>query len=277
MLQEVSSDNLFFAPFENEFENGPAVDFDLRKPQISLEEEITFLRSRVAKRPSDVAEIIREIFEINERIIIYSPIYELTYQNIKNGKQVTALINGISGDVTLGKFEAKFSKKLAGNSSVTSRENLPAIETQFFRGEPEQSRSLDDTYVSNPTIKDRSENATVERGTNISSNSYESKDASWRNTENAAHSAVDFMKRLGYEHCQFPTKVYLDGENNVVELSLQKGTARVQINTKTGEVKEYEVQEAEVQQGFFTAKRKALLFVSSIIAVAAVLKLMNIF
>src|SRR5690606_8643578 len=86
MLQEVSPDNLFFAPFEGDLENGPAIDFDLRKPQISLEEEITFLRSRVAKRPPDVAEIIREIFEINERTIIYSPVYELTYKNIKNGK-----------------------------------------------------------------------------------------------------------------------------------------------------------------------------------------------
>jgi hypothetical protein len=271
MMREVSPENLLFAPFEWELENQPRVDYDLRKPKISLEEEITLLRSRIAKRPSDVAEIIREIFEINERIIIYSPIYELTYQNIKNGKQVTALINGISGDVTLGKFEVKASKKLAGDSSETSHENLPAINTQLFRGEPEQSQSLDDSYVSNSTIKDRSENVIVERGTN------ESKDTSWLHAENAAHSAVDFMKRLGYEQGQFPTKVYLDGENNVVELSLQKGTARIQINTKTGEVKEYEVQEAEIQQGFFTAKRKGLLFVSLIIAIAAVLKLINIF
>lgn len=277
MMREVSSEKVLFAPFECELENQPRVDYDLRKPKISLEEEIELLRSRIAKRPSDVAEIIREIFEINERIIIYSPIYELTYQNIKNGKQVTALINGISGDVTLGKFETQASKKLAGNSLETSHENLPAIKTQFFRGEPEQSQSLDDTSISNLTIKDRSENAIVERGTDISSNSYESKDASWFNAENAAHSAVDFMKRLGYEQGQFPTKVFLDGENNVVELSLQKGTARVQINTKTGEVKEYEVQEAEMKQGFFTTKRKVLLFVSSIVAVATVLKLMNIF
>jgi len=277
MMLEVSPENLFFAPFEYELENQPRVDYDLRKPKISLEEEIALLRSRIAKRPSDVAEIVREIFEINERIIIYSPIYEVTYQNIKNGKHVTALINGISGDVTLGKFEMKASKKLAGDSLETSHENLPAIKAQFFRGEPEQSQSLDDSYVSNSTIKDRSENAIVERGTNISSNSYELKDASWLNAENAAHLAVDFMKRLGYEQGQFPTKVSLDGENNVVELSLQKGTARVQVNTKTGEVKEYEVQEVEMQQGFFTAKRKILLFVSSIIAVAAVLKLMNIF
>ena len=277
MMLEVSPENLFFAPFEYELENQPRVDYDLRKPKISLEEEIALLRSRIAKRPSDVAEIVREIFEINERIIIYSPIYEVTYQNIKNGKHVTALINGISGDVTLGKFEMKASKKLAGDSLETSHENLPAIKAQFFRGEPEQLQSPDDSYVSNSTIKDRSENAIVERGTNISSNSYELKDASWLNAENAAHLAVDFMKRLGYEQGQFPTKVSLDGENNVVELSLQKGTARVQVNTKTGEVKEYEVQEVEMQQGFFTAKRKILLFVSSIIAVAAVLKLMNIF
>jgi hypothetical protein len=277
MMREVSSEKVLFAPFECELENQPRVDYDLRKPKISLEEEIELLRSRIAKRPSDVAEIIREIFEINERIIIYSPIYELTYQNIKNGKQVTALINGISGDVTLGKFETQASKKLAGNSLETSNENLPAVKTQFFRSEPEQSQSLDDTSISNLTIKDRSENAIVERGTDISSNSYESKDASWFNAENAAHSAVDFMKRLGYEQGQFPTKVFLDGENNVVELSLQKGTARVQINTKTGEVKEYEVQEAEMKQGFFTTKRKVLLFVSSIVAVATVLKLMNIF
>jgi hypothetical protein len=144
MLQEVSSDNLFFAPFENEFENQPAVDFDLRKLQIFLEEEITFPRSRVAKRPADVAEIIREFFEINERAIIYSPVYELTYKNIKNGKNVTALINGVTGGVILCKFDVKSSKKL-GEPLVS--ENLPVIQKRFFRVETEQSQACDDAYV----------------------------------------------------------------------------------------------------------------------------------
>ncbi len=277
MMREVSPTNLLFAPFECELENQPKVDYDLRKPKMSIEDEIAFLRSRVAKRPPDVAEIIREIFEINERIIIYNPIYELTYKNVRNGKQVTALINGISGEVILGKFEAKAFKKAAGNSLEGSHESLPTIATQFLRGEPEQPRLLGDAYVTASPIKDGSENAVVERGPNMPSNSYESKNASQFNVENAAHLAVNFMKRLGYEQDQFPTKVYLDGENDVVELSLQKGTARVQIDTKTREVKEYEVQEEAAQQGFFTAKRMALLFLPLIAAIAVVLKLINIF
>jgi len=277
MMREVSPENLLFAPFECELENQPEVDFDLRKTNISLEEEIAFLRSRIAKRPSDVAEIIREIFEINERMIIYSPIYELTYKNIKNGKHVTALINGITGELILRKFDMRASKKLAGDSLEASHENLPTRKIQFLRGEPQQSRSLDDSYVSNSTMKDRSENSIVERGSNITSNLDHSKDTSQLNAENATYLAVDFLKRLGYKRGQFPAKVYLDDEINVVELSLQKGTARVQIDTKTREVKEYEIQEAEVQQGFFTSKRKVLLFLSSIVTVAVVLKLMNIF
>ena len=111
MLEDVSPNKLFFAPFEKESENQLPIDFNLRKPQISLEEEITILRSRIAKRPPNIAEIIREIFEIDERTLIYSPVYELVYKNLKSGKKVTALINGISGTVVLNKFCMKIRKK----------------------------------------------------------------------------------------------------------------------------------------------------------------------
>jgi len=179
--------------------------------------------------------------------------------------------------VTIEKLEREASKKPAGDSSEVFHERLPTV-TQFFRDELEQPQSLDGTYVTASPIKNQSENAIVDMGANIPSNSVQSKDTSQFNVENAAHLAADLMKRLGYEQSQFPTKVYLDGENNVVELSLQNGTARVQIDTKTREVKEYEVQETEMQQGFFTAKRKAvLLFLFSISAVIVVLKLLNIF
>jgi len=275
MLQEVSSDNLFFAPFENEFENGSAVDFDLRKPQISLEEEITFLRSRVAKRPSDVAEIIREIFEINERTVIYSPVYELTYKNIKNGKNVTALINGITGGVILGKFDIKSSKKL-GAPLVS--ENLPVIQKRFFRVETEQSHARDSAYVSISPDKNPTGNLIVEEKVNaIAANSSQPKGAFQFNAENVTHVATDFMTRLGYKQNNFPTKMYLDGETDVVELQLQEGTARVQIDPKTREVKGYEIQEETAEEGFFASKRKILLVLSSIAAVVVVLKLANIF
>jgi hypothetical protein len=277
MLQEVSPDNLFFAPSENDLENRPDVDFDLRKPQISLEEEITFLRSRVAKRPPDVAEIIREIFEINERTIIYSPVYELTYKNIKNGKTVTALINGVSGGVILGKFDVKASKKL-GDPLEDSPENLSVIKTRFFRAEPEQTQARDDSYVSNSTNKSPTGNLIVEEKVNdIAVNSRQLEDTLRFNAENTTSVAANFMTRLGYKQGQFPTKLYVDGETDVVELKLQQGTARVQIDTKTKEVKEYEIQEGESRLGFLASKKKLLLFLSSIITIVVVLKLMNIF
>jgi hypothetical protein len=279
MLQEVSPDNLFFAPFESELENRPDVDFDLRKPHISLEEEIAVLRSRIAKRPSDVAEIVREMFEINERTIIYSPVYELTYKNLKTGKNVTALTNGITGRVILGKFDTKTSKKLG---SVKASENLPAIQPQFLRPEPEppqQPQVHDDDYVSNSTDEIPTEKLVIgERVNNVAPVMHQAKGVFRSNAENTTHVATNFMTRLGYKQGQFPTKLYADGETNVVELQLQRGTARVQIDTKTKEVKGYEIQEAEAEQGFFTSKRKLLLLLmSSIVAVAVILKLINVF
>ncbi|MBT0159851.1 hypothetical protein G4O51_07685 [Candidatus Bathyarchaeota archaeon A05DMB-2] len=278
ILQEVSPDKLFFAPFESEPENKP-VDFDLRKPQISLEEEINFLRLRIAKRPSDVAEIVRENFEINERMIIYNPVYELTYKNIKDGKRVTALINGITGEVTVIKFDVQPFKDFE-NSLDTSA--LATAQAQFFRTDAEQPQVHDETYISNLASKASTENLLVkEKANNIAPNPPNPRpleEIFQFKAENVTHLATDFVTRLGYKQGHFPTRLYAEGENDVVEIKLQQGTARVQIDTKTKEVKEYEIQEEENKQGFFTAKRKGMLFlISSISTIAVVLKLLNIF
>jgi hypothetical protein len=274
LLQKVSAENLFFAPSENDLENGEG-DFDLRKPKISLDEEIAFLRSKIAKRPADVGEIVREKFEINERTIIYSPVYELTYKNMKNGEKVTVLINGVSGGVTVGKFD-RVSGKL-GDSLGFSPANLVATQTGFFRAEPEQM-PVREVYVSNATSNNLAENLVVqERMDNTVVNMPQQKRNFQFNAENMTRVATDFMARLGYTQNRFPTKLYLEGENNVVELQLHEGTARVQIDPKTGEVKTYEILEANEEEGFFTSKRKWLFVLSSIAVVAAALKLFNVF
>jgi hypothetical protein len=283
LLQEVPPERLFFAPFESELENGEVECFDLRKPHITLGEEIAVIRSRVARRPSDVAEIIREIFEITERAIIYSPVYELTYKNLKNGKNVTALINGITGEVMLGKFSSKTSRKLGSFEASVS---LPAIQSQFLRAAPEppqQPRHMEisgDAYASNSAPSVPAERLVV--GDRVSAAAPAMQPAAAggfrSNAENTTQLATDFMARLGYRQGQFPTKLYADGETNVVELQLQQGTARVQIDPRTKEVKAYEIQEAEEQEGFFTSKRKLLLSMSSIVAaIAVILKLINVF
>jgi hypothetical protein len=94
--------------------------------------------------------------------------------------------------------------------------------------------------------------------------------------ENATALTTDFLKRLGYKGGWLPMKVSLDGELFVVEMMLQKLTAKVQINSKTKEIKEYELQQGEA--GSSGSKSKKLILLVAIVAVAVVAtKLMGIF
>lgn len=80
--------------------------------------------------------------------------------------------------------------------------------------------------------------------------------------ENATAMTVDFLKRLGYKGSWLPLKVSLDGELYVVEMILQKLTAKVQINSTTKEIREYEFQEGEQEEsGFMKKNGKFLLFI----------------
>jgi len=93
----------------------------LPEVKISREEKIEFLQSRIAKKPSDVGEVIKEIFEVNKRDIVYRPMYQLTFQNLKTGKKAIANIDSISGKVFLGE----------SNKTI----DLPYIEGELVVGE----------------------------------------------------------------------------------------------------------------------------------------------
>ena len=272
MMREVSPENMPCAPSENELENPAGVDFDLRKVNTSPEEEIELLRSRIVKRPLDVAEIIRETFEINERSIIYSPFYELAFQNIKNGREVTAIVNGITGEVVLSRFERKISEKGFRDSNEPCAENITNMKMQLFQNAPEPSQTVNDSHLSIGTVRDSSENTVTETELNASP---VLESVSRLEAENATALAVNFLKRLGYKHGLCPLKVSQEGEIYVVEVAVQRSSAKVQVDTKTKEIKEYEIQEAE--QSFFTLNRKVLLLLSSIVAVIVILKLLNVF
>lgn len=96
--------------------------------------------------------------------------------------------------------------------------------------------------------------------------------------ENATALTVDFLKRLGYKGNWVPMKVALDGELYIVEMMFQKLSAKVQINSKTKEIKEYEFQEGEAaNNSFLKSKGKIIFLVAAISAVIAVVKLIGIF
>ncbi len=89
---------------------------------------------------------------------------------------------------------------------------------------------------------------------------------------------ADFLKRLGYKGSWLPMKVSLDGELYVVEMMFQKLTAKVQINSNTKEIREYELQEGEGQSsGLFKSKGKLIFLIAAVSVGVAIVKLLGVF
>jgi hypothetical protein len=96
--------------------------------------------------------------------------------------------------------------------------------------------------------------------------------------ENATAMTGDFLKRLGYRGSWLPMKVSLDGELYVVEMAFQKRTAKVQINSKTKEIREYEFAQEENSEGGIKLTKGKLIFLVAILSVAVVAsKLLGVF
>ena len=123
LKREIPAEKLPLAPFYIQKEETESKS-DFKPIHMSNEAQIAFLKSRIAKRPSDVGEIIKEVFDITDRIIAYYPMYQLTFENAKNRKLAITAINGITGEVILNGVQTIFNKTF-----VTSPEN---DETQFL-------------------------------------------------------------------------------------------------------------------------------------------------
>ena len=107
--------------------------------------------------------------------------------------------------------------------------------------------------------------------------SIETAEISRFDAENATAQTVDFLKRLGYKGNWLPVKVSLDGELYVVEMMFQKLSTKVQINSKTKEIKEYEFQEGEGESKSFFKSKFMMLIIAGIPSALLVVKLLGIF
>jgi uncharacterized protein YhaN len=85
--------------------------------------------------------------------------------------------------------------------------------------------------------------------------------------------AEDFLKKLGYKRGLHPTKATLEGEKYIVELELKNKTAKVQIHTKTNEVREFEIQEKVSETGFAFSRKTLLLILGVSASVVAIIVL----
>lgn len=108
--------------------------------------------------------------------------------------------------------------------------------------------------------------------------SSESQEAKRINAEQVTLLATSFLKKLGYSRGIRPKKASIEEENYVVEIQTDKKNAKVQIDSKTKEIKAYEIEEQAKEGGFaLTRKTMIIIIVPVIVAVILVLKLTGTF
>lgn len=64
--------------------------------EIPLDADLKIIRSKILQRPKDASRIVKELFEVNERTIIYVPRFRVVYRNVKTGIQRILEIDGVT-------------------------------------------------------------------------------------------------------------------------------------------------------------------------------------
>ena len=91
--KDATVENLPSAPSEKKPEKVLA-EFGIE--ELAKQEDVNFVRDRIAKRPKDVSRIVEEVFDITDRSVIYTPRFKLLFRNLKTGEEKTMIIDGVT-------------------------------------------------------------------------------------------------------------------------------------------------------------------------------------
>jgi hypothetical protein len=94
--RDVSLKGLPSAPSERNAEEVLAKSCTKKVP---AEWDLNVLRTRIFKRPTDVSWIANELFEVNERVVIYVPIFKALFRKVKTGQEKTCEFGGLTGKI----------------------------------------------------------------------------------------------------------------------------------------------------------------------------------
>jgi len=64
--------------------------------------EVDFIRKRIVQRPADISRVVGETFEINERSLIYTPRFWVTFKSPRLGKQASFIFDGVTSRIISG-------------------------------------------------------------------------------------------------------------------------------------------------------------------------------
>lgn len=64
--------------------------------ELSKNFEVNLLRNKIARRPKDLSKIIKEVFEVTERTVIYTPRFKLRYKSTKTNEEKLMILDGVT-------------------------------------------------------------------------------------------------------------------------------------------------------------------------------------
>lgn len=192
-------DSVLNEQWQRELLNKSGLRKKIAKFRISAEEEINLLKAKLVNRPQDVGEVIKEIFEINERKIFHIPIYKLNFRNKKTKKEALIKINGITGKIILTTFSNKILPIKIDDLDIKSHKLIKP----FKASSVEESRKF-----SNGNINVTNESLTVKESRKSRSNI--------KNNDNSKSKKVvlsplsiskEAEEKINKENLEFPAKV----------------------------------------------------------------------
>jgi len=93
--QDVTLERLPAAPSE---ENPKKILATFGVQEIPPDTDVNMIRSRVIRRPNDIKRLVNELFEVDERAIIYTPRFRVTYANTRTGEERTVEFDGVTAE-----------------------------------------------------------------------------------------------------------------------------------------------------------------------------------
>ena len=95
--QDVALKELSSAPSEK---NPEEVLARFSTKEVPPDTDLDMLRSRICKRPADINRIANELFEVSERVIIYTPRFRVLFKNVKTGEKKLVEFDGVTARKT---------------------------------------------------------------------------------------------------------------------------------------------------------------------------------
>lgn len=82
--------------------------------EIAPDVDLDVIRSKILRRPKDINRLVNELFEVNERAVIYTPRFRVLYGNVKTGEEKAVELDGVTAERIQGARPlAQFLEKFA--------------------------------------------------------------------------------------------------------------------------------------------------------------------